>query len=146
MFGIPDAIIPPTWPDFVAYNERMWRSSELTVGSTAREMAAFILSPQNHFHARFAMLTRPMTAGMLPARFRDAYGLVFGPRERALHAASVRAVRASFRLLPRSQRFVPAYLDARARIGRPIVPTLAERVFSSLVPPPRVQRESSAPV
>ena len=27
MFGIPDEILPPTWPDF-AYNERMWDSSD----------------------------------------------------------------------------------------------------------------------
>lgn len=142
MFGIPDEIIPPTWPDFVAYNEHMWRSSELAVGNTAREMADFILSPENHFHARFSWLTRPLTAGMLPARFREAYGLPFGPRERAIYEAAVRAVRAGHRFLPRNQRFVPAYLEARARIGRAIVPTLSERVANAIVPPSRMQRAS----
>ncbi len=135
MFGIPDEILPPTWPDFLAYNERMWNSSELAVGNTARDMAAFLLSPNNHFHARFAALVKPMTAGFLPARFREEYGLAFGARERATYEAALLAVRAGWRLLPRQQRFVPAYLNALERLGRGIVPSLPERLVGRIYPP-----------
>lgn len=130
MFGIPDAVLPPSWPDFMAYNERMWSSSELGVENTAREMASFILSPENHFHARFAPLNAVITAGLLPDRFREPYGLTFGPRERLAFRAVIHTIRASWRLLPRHQRFVPAYLLARERVGDPVVPTLPERVVT----------------
>lgn len=135
MFGIPDEILPPTWPDFLEYNERMWASSELTVGNTAREMANFLLSPDNHFHARFSALIRPVTAGFLPARLREEYGLPFGVRERATYEAALLAARVGWRLLPRQQRFVPAYLAARERLGKPIVPSLPERLVERIYPP-----------
>ncbi len=135
MFGISDDILPPTWPEFLAYNQRMWNSSELAVGDTARDMAAFILSPSNHFHSRYAPLIAPMTAGFMPARFREEYGLTFGLRERATFEAALLALRAGWRLLPRQQRFVPAYLTALERLGRGIVPSLPERLVARFYPP-----------
>jgi uncharacterized protein (DUF2236 family) len=129
LFGIPEELLPPTWPDFIAYNEAMWASNELAVESTAREMASFILSPANPLHRHLTGFNRIVTAGLLPPRFREAYGLAFGPRERMIFEASVRALRAMPRFVPRQYRFVPAYLAARARLGRPIVPTLAERLL-----------------
>jgi uncharacterized protein (DUF2236 family) len=134
MFGIADETLPPTWPDFVAYNERMWRSDELGVEHTARSMAEFILSPTNPLHRRFAGINRVVTAGLLPARFRAAYGLAFGARERIAYSAAVRAARASWRVLPRAQRFVPAYLHACARVGRGVAPTVPERIVTRLWP------------
>ncbi|HEY6882247.1 MAG TPA: oxygenase MpaB family protein [Polyangiales bacterium] len=134
MFGIPDEILPPNWPEFIEYNQRMWNSDELAVGNTAREMASFILSPNNHFHARFSSLIKPVTTALLPARFREDYGLHYGLRERATFEATVLAVRAGWRLLPRQQRFTPAYLAARKRIGTGIVPNLPERLVDRLYP------------
>jgi uncharacterized protein (DUF2236 family) len=132
MFGIPDDILPPNWPEFMAYNQRMWDSNQLAVGNTARDMAQFILSSKNHFHARVAGLVRPMTAAMLPPRMREAYGLTYGLRERAIFHSVVGAVNAAWRAMPTETRFVPAYLAARTRIGRPLVPGIAERVVSRL--------------
>ena len=111
MFGIPDEWLPPSWPDFVAYNHRMWQSEELAVENTAREMASFILSPANPLHQHLTGWNRVMTAGLLPPRFRGAYGLTFGARERALYEASVRAIRGSWRL-------VPACLPLRPGVSR----------------------------
>ena len=138
MFGIPDELLPPSWPDFVAYNHRMWQSDDLAVERTARELSSFILSPANPLHQHLSGWNRIMTAGLLPPRFRHAYGLTFGARERAVYEASVGAVRRSWRFVPRVYRFVPAYLVARARIGRAVVPNLAERLLARIwVPPPR---------
>ena len=134
LFGIPDTILPPTFPDFVAYNERMWRSDELAVESTAREMASFILSPENPLLQHLTGWNRTMTAGLLPARFREAYGLAFGPKERAAYDVSVRVLRTLWPLVPRQVRFVPAYLLARRRIGQAVVPTLAERLVTRMWP------------
>jgi uncharacterized protein (DUF2236 family) len=136
LFGIPDEILPGSWREFVAYNEHMWRSDELAIERTAREMAAFILSPANPLQRHLARWNRTMTSGMLPPRFRDAYGLAFGPRERAVYEASVRALRAAWRWVPRQVRYAPAYLLARARIGQAVVPNLAERLVTRIWVPP----------
>jgi len=130
LFGIPDEILPPSWPEFLHYNQRMWQSNELAVERTAREMAAFILSPTNPLQRHLTGWHRTMTAGFLPPRFREAYGLAFGPKEQAVFAASVRALRTAWRFVPRQYRYVPAYLGARARIGRAIVPTFTERLVA----------------
>ena len=134
MFGIPDTILPPTFPDFIAYNQNMWRSDDLAVESTAREMAAIILSPANPLQKRLTGLNRVMTAGFLPDRFREAYGLAFGRKERAAYQASVRMLRTLWPLVPRQVRFVPAYLLARRRIGQAVVPTIGERLVARIFP------------
>jgi uncharacterized protein (DUF2236 family) len=36
-FGIPQDALPPSWGDFVCYNETMWRSDVLTVSDAARK-------------------------------------------------------------------------------------------------------------
>lgn len=128
LFGIPDTLIPPSWPDFVAYNRQMWDSSELAVEHAARSMATFVLSPTNPIHARFSGAIRVLTAGLLPASLREAYGLRFGQTERALYEAALVTIRAARHVLHPAQRFVLAYLTARARVGDPIVPTRLERV------------------
>lgn len=135
MFGIPDEIIPPNWPEFVEYNQRMWASNELGVEGTARSMAEFILSPENHFHARFAAPLRAITAGLLTPRFREAYGLSYGARERAMYRGSLLAIKASRHLIAPNRRFVPAYIAARTRIGQPIVPSFSERLLARCFPP-----------
>jgi uncharacterized protein (DUF2236 family) len=132
LFGIPEAVLPPTFPDFSAYNERMWRSNDLAVASVAREMAAFILSPANPLQRRLTGWNRIMTAGLLPERFREAYGLSFGAKERAAYEMSVRALRALWPLVPRQIRFVPAYLLARRRLGLEVVPTIGERLVARM--------------
>jgi uncharacterized protein (DUF2236 family) len=132
LFGIPDEILPRTWPEFLAYNEQMWRSDELAVERTAREMSEFILSPANPLQRHLTGWNRTMTAGLLPLRFREAYRLSFGAKERAVYEASIRAIRRMWRWVPRQYRYVPAYVAARARIGQPVVPTLPERLATRI--------------
>lgn len=134
MFGISDDVLPPTWPDFLAYNERMWSGDELGVASAARELAGFLFAPQNPMLARGLDWYRVMTAGLLPPRLREMYDFTYGARERALYEASIPMLRAAVRVMPRKFRFIPAYAKARERIGLPIVPTLAERVLIQAVP------------
>jgi uncharacterized protein (DUF2236 family) len=129
LFGISDAVLPPTWQDFQAYNQRMWDSNELVVGDIAREMARFLFTAATPRGQRVMSWYATVTAGLLPARLRKAYGLAFGPRERALFEASLTALRAAVRVMPRRYRYVHAYHRARLRMGDPIVPTMAERVL-----------------
>ena len=138
LFGIPDAILPPKFGDFMAYNEQMWRSNELGVENVAHEMAGIILSPANPLQKHLTGWNRILTAGFLPPRFREAYRLPFGRKERTTFAASVRALRAIWPLVPRQIRFVPAYLHARRRIGQEVVPTVAERLVTRVLPEPQL--------
>lgn len=138
LFGIPEAILPPNYPEFIAYNEKMWASPELGVESTAREMAEIILSPSNPLQRHLTGWNRVLTAGFMPPRFREAYGLAFGRKERATFAASVRALRTLWPIVPRQIRFVPAYLVALERMGQAVVPTLAERLMTRVLPQPEL--------
>jgi uncharacterized protein (DUF2236 family) len=135
LFGISDEVLPASYRDFMAYNRRMWHSNELFVGTPAREMAGFLLAAQRPGFETTMAWYRVITAGMLPAPLREAYELPFGRSERVLYRASVRALRAAVPLIPRQLRYIPAYLQARERIGRPIEPTLAERFFTGRLLP-----------
>jgi uncharacterized protein (DUF2236 family) len=133
LFGISDDVLPATWSDFVAYNERMWTSDELSVTDPARRMSRFLFSPPKPSLARVSRWYRLMTAGLLPPRVRDQYGMEYGMQERAVFEGSLRALRATVRVMPRKYRFIRAYQKARARIGHPIVPGAAERFVADHV-------------
>lgn len=117
LFGIPDAILPPTWGDFVAYNQRMFESDVLAVGRPASDIRRFL------FRAPTRVLSLPLahysvlTAGLLPPRVREQFGFPWGRVQRATFESTVRALRASYRALPPSVRFLPAYREAMERLG-----------------------------
>jgi uncharacterized protein (DUF2236 family) len=127
LFGIGDDVLPPTWNDFVAYNERMWASDELAVDAVGREMQRFLFTPPQPKYAHGMRWFTVMTSGLLPARVREQYRLPFGWKERALFQSSIAALRVGTPLLPRQFRFNGGYQKARTRVGRPLRPTSAER-------------------
>jgi uncharacterized protein (DUF2236 family) len=139
LFGISDALLPPSYDDFAAYNRKMWHSNELFVGEPAKEMARFLLGAPRQSGGAPSLFSstmawyRVITAGLLPAPIRAGYGFSFGRTERALFRASLRGLRAGLPLLPRQLRFVPAYVQARERTGRPIALNIAERIVADRV-------------
>lgn len=115
-FGILEKDLPATWDDFMAYNEAMWNSSQLTVTPEALETARFLfdfnpaLKPLlNHY--------RVMTSMMMPERLREGFGL---PPATASNMASFRRTTALIRRvhpwLPRRVSYLPAYVEARRRL------------------------------
>ena len=57
------------------YNRRMWESDELAVGEPAADIASFLFRPP---HRRLRPATEwleVLTAGLLPERFREPFGL-----------------------------------------------------------------------
>ena len=140
LFGISDETLPATWPDFLAYNERMWASDELFVARAARDMAGFLFTPPTPALEYQLRWYHTITTGLLPPRVREMYGFTFGPRERAIYEASIPMLRAAVRVVPRQLRYIDAYQKARARIGDPIVPTLAERFVAQAVPKSAARR------
>lgn len=120
LFGIPDSVIPPSFPDFEAYNRRMWESDVLFVGRPAMEMRRFLFSPQKVTRRPLYRWLERMTAGLMPPRLRDAYELPWGRADRTVFKASLASLRRTVPLLPAPVRYLPAYLNACRRIeGKP---------------------------
>jgi uncharacterized protein (DUF2236 family) len=88
LLGIPADLYPSDIRGFDSYLERMIEGGEIVVGETARRMAEVILRQGFPGVPRmaFAPLT-PITAGLLPTRLREDYGLKWGRVERAAFAA-----------------------------------------------------------
>ncbi|HEY8142008.1 MAG TPA: oxygenase MpaB family protein [Kofleriaceae bacterium] len=117
LFGIPDELIPPDYAAFRAYFQDMVESDRLAVGRPAREIGSFVLAaPLKAFRPAMEWY-RVLTAGMLPEPIRRGYGFRFGRLDRALYAASLRALRPAIRALPRQLRYLPAYIEAEERLG-----------------------------
>jgi uncharacterized protein (DUF2236 family) len=117
LFGIPDALLPADWPALTTYMRRMRASGVIRVGATARELGMFLMQPPRPALAPVWRWYAIMTAALLPADLRQEFGLPIGTRQRALFAASVRALRSARRLLPPSVRYIPAYIRAQARMS-----------------------------
>lgn len=79
VFGVPDGVVPPDLAAFSAYLGRMLAGGEIAVGPEARDIAAHVLEPPGPTLLRplFRLLAL-MTAGLLPASLRAAYGLGWG--------------------------------------------------------------------
>ncbi|MCW5851351.1 MAG: DUF2236 domain-containing protein [Anaerolineae bacterium] len=115
--GIPESLIPPTLHDFDGYMARMLTSDELTVSATARALAYDVFHPRVWLGLRLAALVSQwVTAGLLPDRLRQAYGLAWSPRHEALLVGLSRVARPAIPLLPAPLRLMPQARAATARL------------------------------
>jgi uncharacterized protein (DUF2236 family) len=100
---------PGLWPADRAAFERYWMDAVAAaeVSDEARAVARDLLHPGRvPLWLRAGMpLGRTLTAGLLPASIRDAYGLPWHPRA---FARAVRAARLAARLTPRRLRELPS--------------------------------------
>lgn len=131
LLGLPESAYPETYDDFAAYWTDMLSGDQLRVDGRARELAAALRRPPLPLIP--ALAWRPieiLTAGLLPARFRDAYDLPWGPRQRRAFRALEALIRAS-RHLPAPMREMPvARRAARRRPRDRQLPTSATRLPS----------------
>lgn len=97
------------WPASRAAFDQYWADAvaALEVTDDARGVARDLLRPRNvPLWVRLAMpLGRTVTAGLLPASVRDAYGLPHDPRR---FRRAVRVARLAVRLAPRRLRELPS--------------------------------------
>jgi uncharacterized protein (DUF2236 family) len=118
LLGIANAAYPPTLADFEAYMESMLDGDELSVDGRARELAAAVLRPPLRGVPGVVYAPgRAVTAGLLPARLRRAYGLPWGRGERAMFGALQRGVTGLHTLLPAHLRQVPPARRAATLMG-----------------------------
>lgn len=139
LFGIPGDALPPTWQAFAAYAEAMRESEVLTVAPTAQAFAQQLLAGAKPW-LRAPHWYRALTAGMLPARLREAYGLAYDAADRRTAERAVALLRRCYRALPEPIRHVGPYHEAMARLrGRE--PNLATEWLNRLwIGRPRLQR------
>ncbi len=99
LFGVPDAVLPPTLDDFRTYVRGVVNTIRVT--DTAREMArAVIRSP----HPVFGISNTVLAAGTLPEPLREAFGLPWNGAVRAGYAVGIGVLRVAVPLLPKSLR------------------------------------------
>jgi uncharacterized protein (DUF2236 family) len=117
LFGIPDEVVPRSLDEFSAYFDKMLQGDTLGVGPTARSLARDIVYPRSWILHPAAPLFRLVTAGLLPERWRSAYGLKWnGPRERVFRLFAW-LFRRLLPLIPGPVRIVPNARAAEKRLG-----------------------------
>lgn len=124
--GIPEAILPVDLDAFEAYLAvQLGPAGPIQVTPTARELARTILAPPlGPLHPALATIPASLyswtlwpAVALLPAHIREAYGLPWTARERAVAAWLAFGFRAWRPLLPRTWRTMPQALAADARMA-----------------------------
>ena len=99
LFGVPNAVLPPTLDDFRAYVRGVVNT--VVVTDTAREMArAVIRSP----HPIFGISNTVLASGTLPEPLREAFGLPWNGAVRAGYGMGIGFLRVMVPLLPNRLR------------------------------------------
>ena len=108
LLGLANARYPATLAEFDRYVAAMVASDELCVDARARELAKAVLRPPLRRVPPPAF--RPVeaiTAGLLPERLRQEYGLRWGRLERFGYASARVGLPRALRVVPRRFRQVP---------------------------------------
>jgi len=91
VLGVPADRVPSDWAAFRAYFDTLLDSDILTVTPEARDIAQAVLHPPGA--GQGGGLVRTITAGLLPPRLREAFGLDWDPRREARLEALTESVR-----------------------------------------------------
>ena len=109
----------------------MWESEVLCVSDQARAIAGQIMQG-NKIWLRPPGWYRSITARMLPARLRDAFGLHYGPAEQQAAETAIKWIRRVYPALPERLRHVGSCLEARARLSGSARPDLFTQVSNRI--------------
>ena len=106
LLGVPLEVQPPDLAAFRTYVRH--QVATLTVTDEARRLAATVLHPKVPLGGivgePLSLVVRNLTAGLLPAPLRSAYGLSWDPARQAAFAAACLAARSMLPLVPGSWR------------------------------------------
>lgn len=115
LFGIPAEAMPADWDAFETYVSEMCASRALGVGELARNMARRIMTGAGSW-IRVPQWYRALTAAWMPERFREEFGLAFGPEEQKSAQSTLVWFPQLYAKAPRTMRYVGPYLEAQARL------------------------------
>jgi uncharacterized protein (DUF2236 family) len=107
LFEIRETILPVSVTDFSGYMQRMLIGDTITVGQSARLLAQEILMPRSWILKPAAPIFHLITAGLLPQRLREGYGLNWGRRKEKTFWRLAKTVRILRPLVPAPLRIVP---------------------------------------
>lgn len=135
LFGVPDSIVPPTHEAFDAYCVRMWHSSVLTVGTTARGLRSFLVSAPAPWLRPLMAWIDSTTAVMLPPRLARDFGATPGALAHVSFFVTFAALSVLYSLLPGSLRYLTRYvkLEEASGVRRSAFLTGAARYIASWV-------------
>ncbi|MDX1696173.1 MAG: oxygenase MpaB family protein [Ketobacteraceae bacterium] len=133
LFGIPEDRQPPTWQEFLEYNQQMWISDTLTVKEASREISGFLFrfnKPLIPALQRYEVFT----AMIMPERLRAQYDLPPPTSEnQALFQRYVAMLRKVYPRLPKHLRYLPPYLEAQRRLQGKHRPGLVTGTLNKLM-------------
>jgi uncharacterized protein (DUF2236 family) len=115
LFEIPEGIVPDSLADFQSYMKAMLAGNQIVVGPAARSLAQDILYPPTWLLKPAGPLSRLITAGLLPAELREAYGMKWSERRMRKFNLAARTIRTLLPLVPRPLRIVPHARAAERR-------------------------------
>jgi uncharacterized protein (DUF2236 family) len=115
LFRIKQDNIPPSLAAFDRYMAEISASGMVAVGPTARRLAREILHPRPLVLRPAAPMFRLVTAGLLPKKIRDGYGLKWSEQREKRLALVAGAVRRMLPLVPPALRVVPHARRAERR-------------------------------
>lgn len=110
--------LPAGWTEFRSYLDEVLTGPDLAASNQGRALARSILRPPPRAVPGMAFWPATViTAGLLPERIRDAFGITFGRTRRAAFAAASRTSRSLVPRIPGAVRFVPRARAAARRAG-----------------------------
>ena len=107
LFGIREARIPSGLAEFEQYMKQMLNGTTITVGPTARSLARDVLYARPWIFKPAGPLFRFVTAGLLPEKLRDDYGLSWNDRHAKIFSSLAAVIRNLRPLVPTPLRIVP---------------------------------------
>jgi uncharacterized protein (DUF2236 family) len=115
LFGIHEANIPSSVEDFDNYMNEALTDGGIVPGPTARSLAADVLYPTPWVLKPASPLFRLITAGLLPERLRDGYGLEWNERKQKKLLWLAGVIRALVPVTPAFVRIVPNARESERR-------------------------------
>jgi uncharacterized protein (DUF2236 family) len=117
LLGIPREMYPVSVDALQSYMEDMIDGGEVAVGDDARHLRWVVLKPRFPGVPRFAFTPlRTITAGLLPVRLREQYGLEWGRPQRAMFALCEKVLPRILMVMPPVVRFLPPARQAYRRL------------------------------
>ena len=107
LFGIQEKNIPPSAGSFDSYLTQTLSGGEIIPGPTARSLAVDVLYPKPWILRPAGPLFRLLTAGLLPAKLRDAYGLEWNQQREKKFLLAAKGIRSLLPVTPSLVRIVP---------------------------------------
>jgi len=116
LFGLSPSALPADWSSFERYVAEMCASQSLGVSDRSRFVAQRIMSGAGSW-IHIPRWYGSLTTEWLAPRFREEFGLTFGPAERTRSQRAQRFLPRVYATLPSSMRYVGPFQEAQSRLA-----------------------------